>query len=289
MQIMEFLNTQIVPAVLVLVMLGLGLSLTAADFRRVVAFPLAAGVGLSAQMVGLPLVAFALAYLLAPTPAIAVGAIIVAACPSGVTSNAYSFAARADVALSVTLSAVTSVITVLTIPLLTYLALQLFFEEGDVPALPVGQMLWTLVRVTMLPVLVGMAVRGLAPRLATRAVEPLRRVTLVLVIFVLLAAALSSYNVILENFASAGLLVVAMNVLTMALGYGLGRLFRLPTAQVVTITFEVGVQNLALALLMTLTLFGNPDLAIAALLYAVVMPATALAFVSIGRRLIEAA
>ena len=134
MEIMQFLNTRVVPLALIVVMAGLGLSLTPADFRRVIVFPKAAAVGLAAQLIGLPLTAFALGYLLAPSPAIAVGAVILAACPSGVTSNAYSFAARADVALCVTLSAVTSIITVFTIPFLTYFALQTFYEQGQVPA-----------------------------------------------------------------------------------------------------------------------------------------------------------
>jgi len=286
MELMQVLNTRVVPLALIVVMAGLGLTLTPADFRRVIVFPKAAAVGLAAQLVGLPLTAFALGYLLAPSPAIAVGAVILAACPSGVTSNAYSFAARADVALCVTLSAVTSVITVFTIPLLTYLALQVFYEQGQMPALPIGQMLRTLVTVTILPVAGGMIVRAIAPGVASRALEPLRRVVMVLLIVVLSAAALSSYGVIRDNLATAGLLVVTMNLFTMAMGYGVARLARLPAAQAVTITYEVGIQNLALAMLITLTILRSPDLAVTALLYAVVMPATALAFLPVARRII---
>ena len=286
MELMQVLNTRVVPLALIVVMAGLGLTLTPADFRRVIVFPKAAAVGLAAQLVGLPLTAFALGYLLAPSPAIAVGAVILAACPSGVTSNAYSFAARADVALCVTLSAVTSVITVFTIPLLTYLALQVFYEQGQMPALPIGQMLRTLVTVTILPVAGGMIVRAIAPGVASRALEPLRRVVMVLLIVVLSAAALSSYGVIRDNLATAGLLVVTMNLFTMAMGYGVARLARLPAAQAVTITYEVGIQNLALAMLITLTILRSPDLAVAALIYAVVMPATALAFLPVARRII---
>ena len=287
MELMQVLNTRVVPLALIVVMAGLGLTLTPADFKRVIVFPKAAAVGLAAQLIGLPLTAFALGYLLAPSPAIAVGAVILAACPSGVTSNAYSFAARADVALCVTLSAVTSIITVFTIPLLTYLALQVFYEQGQIPALPIGQMLRTLVTVTILPVAGGMIVRAIAPGVASRALEPLRRVVMVLLIVVLSAAALSSYGVIRDNLATAGLLVVSMNLFTMALGYGVARLARLPAAQAVTITYEVGIQNLALAMLITLTILRSPDLAVAALLYAVVMPATALAFLPVARRIIR--
>ena len=283
---MQVLNTRVVPLALILVMGGLGLSLTPADFRRVIVFPKAVAIGLVAELVVPPLIAFLLAYLLAPTPAIAVGAVIVAACASGVTSNAYTFAARADVALCVTLSALTSIITVFTIPLLTYLALQLFYEQGQIPALPIAEMLRTLITVTIVPVAAGMVVRALAPGFAERALEPLRRLVLVLLIVVLSAAALSSYGVIRDNLATAGLLVVAMNVFTMAAGYAVARLGKLPASQAVTIVYEVGVQNLALALLITLTILRSPELAVTALLYAVVMPAAALAFLPVARKII---
>jgi len=111
-----FINAEVIPWLLRLVMVGLGLSLTFADFKRVIVFPKAATTGLLAQLVGLPLTAFALAFAFDAPPAIAIGLVILAACPSGVTANAYTFAARADVPLCVTLSALTSVITVFTIP-----------------------------------------------------------------------------------------------------------------------------------------------------------------------------
>jgi bile acid:Na+ symporter, BASS family len=286
MEIIEFLNTRIVPLALIVVMAGLGLSLTPADFRRVMVFPKAVAVGLAAEMIGPPVTAFVLGYLLAPTPAIAVGAVILAACPNGVTSNAYSFAARADVALCVTLSAITSIITVFTVPFLTYLALVAFFEQGQIPSLPIAQMLSTLIIVTILPVAGGMIVRVMAPRFAGRLLEPMRKMVMVLLVVVLSAAAVSSYSVIRDNLASAGVLVVTMNLFTMALGYASARAARLSAQQAVTITYEVGIQNLALAMLITLTILRLPELAVSALLYAVVMPATALAFLPFARRLI---
>jgi BASS family bile acid:Na+ symporter len=284
----EFVNARIVPWVLRLVMVGLGLSLTLADFKRVVIFPKAAAIGLIAQLVGLPLAAFALAMLLSAPPAIAVGLVILAACPSGVTANAYTFAARADVPLCVTLSALTSVITVFTIPFLIELAMTLFSEPGQTAAISAGNMLLNLMTFTLIPLALGMMLRHLFPRQAGHAVEPIRKAVLYLMIVVLLLGVLASAEEIMTNFAVAGLLVVVMNLLTMALGFGVARAFRLPIEQVVTITFEVGVQNLALALAIAFNILARPELAISALIYAAVMPATALAFVSIGRRLIVA-
>lgn len=284
-----FINSQVIPWVLRLVMIGLGLSLTPADFKRVVLFPKAVAIGLSAQLVGVPLCAFVLAYVFNAPSAIAIGLVILAACPSGVTSNAYSFASRADVPLCVTLSAITSVVTVFSIPFLINLALHTFQDQGQLASLPVLNMLRDLIGYTLLPLVAGMIVRGTFTAFAEKAVEPIRKSVLWLMVAVLILGAVSSYQELLSNFATAGALVVTMNVLTMVLGFGLARLFRLPTPQVVTITFEVGVQNLALAFAITFTMLRRPDLAAAGLLYAVVMPATALAFISIARRMIGSA
>jgi BASS family bile acid:Na+ symporter len=284
-----FVNSEIVPWVLRLVMAGLGLSLTLKDFRRVVIFPKAATIGLIAQLVGLPLAAFGLALLFNAPPAIAVGLVILAACPSGVTANAYTFAARADVPLCVTLSALTSVITVFTIPLLIGFALTLFAAPGQTATVSAASMLLNLTTFTLIPLALGMLFRHFFPAPAERAVEPIRKAILYLMIAVLLLGVVSSFQEIIDNFATAGLLVIVMNLLTMAAGYGVATAFRLPVTQVVTITFEVGVQNLALALAIAFNILGVPEFAIAALIYAAVMPATALAFVSIGRGLIARA
>lgn len=281
-----FINSEVIPWVLRLVMIGLGLSLTIADFKRVVVFPKAATIGLVAQLVGLPLAAFALALLFDAPAAIAVGLVILAACPSGVTANAYSFASRADVPLCVTLSAVTSVVTVFTIPLLIDLALRIFFDESQIATLDASGMLLNLMSYTLVPLAVGMVLRHLFPAFAERSVEPIRKSVLYLMIGVLLLGVISSYEDLLMYFATAGLLVLTMNVGTMGLGYGLARLFSLPTPQVVTITFEVGVQNLALAFAITFNILQRPDLAVAGLIYAAIMPATALGFVTIARRLL---
>lgn len=283
-----FINAEVVPWVLRLVMIGLGMSLTLVDFKRVVVFPKAATIGLIGQLVGMPLTAWVLALLFNPPPFIAVGLIILAACPSGITSNAYSFAARADVPLCVTLSAVTSVITVFTIPFLINLALQTFGDAGQLRALPVLPTLVNLASYTLLPLVIGMIIRARATEFARRAEEPLRNGVLYLMAVVLILGVISSYRQLIDNIATAGALVIALNLLTMGLGYGLAKTFRLSTKQAVTVTFEVGVQNLALSFAITFNMLQRPDLAVAGLLYAAVMPATALAFVSIGRRLIAA-
>jgi BASS family bile acid:Na+ symporter len=282
-----FINAEVIPWLLRLVMIGLGLSLTLADFKRVIVFPKAVTIGLVAQLIGLPLTAFVLAWAFNAPPAIAVGLVILAACPSGVTANAYTFASRADVPLCVTLSAITSVVTVFTIPFLIELALRIFFEEQQGITMSPTSMLLNLMTFTLLPLAIGMLLRYFFPGPAERAVEPIRKSILYLMIVVLLLGVISSYEDLLEYFATAGLLVITMNIITMGFGFGIARAFKLPLTQVITITFEVGVQNLALAFAITFNLLQRPDLAIAGLIYAAVMPATALGFVSIARRLLD--
>ena len=267
-------------------MIGLGLSLTLVDFKRIIVFPKAVTIGLISQLVGLPAAAFGLSLLFGAPPAIAVGLVILAACPSGVTANAYTFASRADVPLCVTLSALTSVITVFTIPFFIDLALRMFYGEGQITQIsPIG-MLTSLMTFTLLPLVIGMVLRALFPEIAEAAVEPIRKVVLYLMMLVLLLGIISSYQDLLEHFATAGPLVVVMTLLTMGFGYGAAKFFGLPMPQVVTITFEVGVQNLALAFAITFNILQRPDLAVAGLIYAVIMPAAALGFVAIARRLL---
>jgi BASS family bile acid:Na+ symporter len=283
-----FINAEVIPWVLRVVMMGLGLSLTLADFKRVVFFPKAATIGLIAELVGTPLAAFLLAWLFNPPPFLAIGLIILAACPSGVTSNAYTFAARADVPLCVTLSAITSVVTVFSIPFLINYALVTFGDEGQIVTLPVLSMLGQLITYTLVPLVIGMLIRARFPDAAMRAEEPLRKGILYLMACVLLLGVISSYRQLIEHAATAGLLVTALNLLTMGFGYGVARVFGLPVKQAVTMVFEVGVQNLALSFAINFNMLNRPDLAVAGLTYAAIMPATALMFVSIGRRLIAA-
>ena len=285
MSLADFLYTVAIPVALATVMLGMGLSLTLEDLKRVVLYPKAVGTGLLGQLILLPLLAFVLATMLAPNPAIAAGAIMLAACPGGVTSNAYTFAARADVALSVTLTAIESIITIFTIPLFAYLALSFYFDQATAPDVPAVGMIRQLAIITAIPITCGMVFRAFQPALAARLVEMLRKVTVYVLVFLIVMAAFASWEDVVENFAGAGFLVLALNLLSMAMGYGLARATDLPVKQQITLVYEVGVQNISLALLVTLTLLENPLLAITSLLYAVVMPITALVFLRVASRM----
>ena len=140
---------------------------------------------------------------------------------------------------------------------------------------------------TLIPIIIGMIIRYRWPEPAKKLEEPIRKLVLYLLYMVLILGVLSSWEVIVDEITTVGLLVITMNLLTMGLGYGMGKLFKLPAPQVVTITYEVGVQNLALAFAITFNILQNPDLAVAALIYAAIMPLTALIFIRFARRLIE--
>jgi BASS family bile acid:Na+ symporter len=241
-------------------------------------------------MLALPAISIGLGLLFNSPPVIAAGAIILAACPGGITSNAYVFASRADIALSIGLTAVASVITVFTVPLLTLFALNLHLDRSDIPDLPAANMMWTLAQLTILPVAIGMTFRRLKPELALRMIEPLRIITLLALIVIVVIGTINAWDTIVDNLWTAGVLMTAINLTAMTVGYGMARAARLPFPQLATITFEVGVQNLSMALFVAFTFLKSPELAIATLVYALIMKITAMSLVwYVRQRLAEPA
>ena len=279
MEFLEVFYTQFVPIFLFTVMVAMGLSLTVADLEAVVRKPKALLTGLSAQMLALPAIGIGLGLLFNSPPIIAAGAIILTACPGGITSNAYVFASRADIALSIGLTAVASVITVFTVPLLTLLALNLHLDRSDVPTLPAGEMMWSLAKLTIVPVALGMTFRRFRAEIAIRMIEPLRVITLIALIVIVIIGTMNAWDTIVENLWTAGVLMTAINLTAMTVGYGLARAAKLPFPQLASITFEVGVQNLSMALFVAFTFLKTPELAIATLVYALVMKITAMTLV----------
>lgn len=284
MEIVEIAFTRLIPPMLFLMMFGMGVSLTLADFRRVIRQPRAALIGLAGQLLLLPALAFGLVLIFQPPPAVAAGALLLAACPGGITSNGYSFVGRGDVGLSVTLTAVTSIVTIATIPLIVWFALGYFLGESEAPELPVLNILKALISLTALPIGLGMIVRHRWPDWAGGKTEFMRWVSFALLLVVITTTTLSSLESLAANLPSAGLLALTLNLSSMAAGFGAARLARLPDAQVRTITFEVGVQNLSLAALIAVTVLGRGELAILAVVYALVMKTTALVLLFVWRR-----
>ncbi len=284
MDLVSFFYTQVIPVGLWIVMLGLGLALTPGDIKNIFVMPKAVSVGLMGQLILLPILAFVLSLLLAPTPAIAVGAIVLAACPGGVTSNAYTFASRGDVALSVTLTAVTSFITVFSVPFITYLALDYFLEAGTAPQLPIGEIMYLLAKLTVIPVAIGMVIRHIWSDKAKQFIEALRTATFLFLLVLIVTGSVLAIDVMKQYFFQTAAVALSLNIFSMTMGFGLGWLFRLPVPQRISITYEVGVQNITLASLVVLTVLQNEDYFVVAVVYAAIMKVTALGFMYFARK-----
>ena len=287
MDIVQFFYVEIIPWGLWLIMFGLGMSLTLGDIKHVFVDVKAATIGLVGQLILLPALGFLLVETLSPAPAIAVGLIILTACPGGVTSNAYVFASRGDLALSVSLTGISSFITVFTIPIWTFLALDLYYTQGSIPEIPVLDMIYKLASLTIIPIGGGMIVRALKPEFAKRLIETLRKITLIFLITLVVSGTITSFPVLMDNFVDAALIALLLNVIAMAMGFTLGGFFKLDLAKRVSITYEVGVQNITLAFLVTLTLLQEPSLAAVTLVYALFMKITALTFLTFARKWIK--
>ena len=261
----------ILPLSLIIIMFGMGLSLQWRDFTRVARFPKAVMVGLGGQMLLLPAVGFLIAAWLLETPALAVGLVLLAACPGGTTSNLIAHQARGDLALSVTLTAITSVLTIITIPFIVGMALTSFAETAVPVELPVLRMMLTLFVITLLPISVGMLVRRRWSELAQR-LEP--KISLFGAVFLGLLIIIILYeqgDTLVGQITSTGPATLLLNVSMMLLGFWMARGFGLNTEQSTSITVEVGIQNSTLAILIATSVLGDSRMAIPAAIYSLAM------------------
>jgi BASS family bile acid:Na+ symporter len=267
------------PLALGIIMLGLGLTLTIADFKRVVTVPKAVLVGLFCQMAILPVACFYIARAFALPPEFAVGLMLLAASPGGATANLFSHLAKGDVALNITLTAVNSVLSLFTLPFIVNFALQAFMGEGKVIPLQFDKVVQVFI-IVLVPVGIGMLIRRYKPEVASKLEKPVRIVSAVFLILVVGAAIAGQRHQIVEMFKQVGLAALVFNVVSMAVGYFIPRLFRLPEKQAVAIGMEIGIHNgtLAIAIASAPTLLNSPKMAIPPAIYSLIMFFTAAAF-----------
>ncbi len=270
---------KLLPLGLAFIMFAMGLALKVSDFTRLLRHPLPVGLGLVVQMLALPLVAFLLLHVFPMRPEFAVGVMILAASPGGITSNMITRIARGDTALSITLTAVASLAGMFTIPFITAIALQYFMGEALARSLPVGQMALKVFAVATLPVLAGMVVHHLAPRLAARVERVARPVSLAVFVLIVLWAFASQWGVMTRHALEIGPVVIGLNVLVMALGLGMATALALDMPQRVAIAIEGGLQNGALGIFVALNLLREPAMMTPSISYALVMNFTAAALV----------
>ena len=272
------------PLALAFIMFALGLGLTVADFARVAKAPRDFLIGAVSQLVLLPAVAFALVSVWSLPPELALGVMIIAAAPGGVTSNILTAFARGDVALSISLTAVISLVCVVTIPFIVVFAHGQFMGGDAVGDVSIGRTAISVFAIVTVPVLIGLAVRRFAGAFAVRFEPVANRLSTVLFAIVLAGAIYQEKDNIGTYFAQAGLVTLALNVAMMAIAYGIARVFASGPKQRIAISIECGLQNGTLAIAVATLLFGGGLVAVPAATYSLIMFGTALIYIGILRR-----
>ncbi len=267
----NFLTDLLLPLSLFIIMLGMGMSLRPVDFKQVVVFPKAVLLGLIGQIVVLPLLGFGLVLLLQVPPIIAVGMMLIAACPGGTSSNLISHLARGDTALSITLTAFSSLITVVSIPLVVSFSMQYFMAADQVIELPVLKTIGTLIAITILPVSLGMLIRSKYPVFASRQEKNVNVFSGLFLAFLVVAIIIQQADAVKQGLITTGLAVFSLNFLSMLSGFLVAKAARLNSRQSTTISIEIGVQNGTLAILIATTILHQATLAIPAAIYSLAM------------------
>lgn len=269
----EFVNTVFVPVGLMLIMFSMGLTLALKDFGLVLGNGRAVGAGLFGQLLVMPLLALAIGILFRLPPELALGVFILGITPAGTTSNALTFVGKGNVALAVVLTALSSLITVFSIPILLSWALPHFLGDGGgtVPELSIPATILQLLRITILPMVVGMLVHRFAPGFASRMARWLRPTSFIVLIGVIVFAVVVSLDMVLANLVQAGPPLWVLNVLAMATGLLLAKLIGVGGRDSMTLAIEVGVHNVTLATFLTLTVLNSLPLAVTQNIYGVVM------------------
>jgi len=280
----------LVPAALALIMFGLGLSLTVDDFARVVRYPRAAAVGLGCQILVLPLLALGIAHLFALSPELAVGLMVLAASPGGAGANVLSYLGGGDVALNITLTAVNSVLSLLTMPLIVGMALRHFLGGDRGIAMQPAEVIGVIV-VVLVPVAIGMRIRARRPALADRMRRPAGALSALFLLFALASVIAQEGERLVDSARACGPAALALNLTSLAVGYGVTRLARLTPRQAVSISMEAGIHNIPLAMTIASNprLLDNLTMAMPAMVYGVMMLVTGASVAALAARRLRAA
>jgi BASS family bile acid:Na+ symporter len=273
----SILTDLLLPLSIGIIMFGLGLSLTVEDFKRVARYPLAVGGGLFLQIILLPFAALLIAIWLKLSPNYALGLMLVAAAPGGATANIYSHLAKGDVALNITLTAVNSVLALLTLPIVINLSLEYFFGTGQyVP--PPHRKVIEVAAIILLPVLIGMFVRARAPGFAKRMEKPIKLFSILVLTILIAAAIYIERSKLLDSIVAVGFACLLFNVTSMITGYLAPLALKLPERQAIAITMEIGIHNTALAIYVALNVLNNPAASLVPGIYTLCMYLTATLF-----------
>ena len=264
----------LLPASLGIIMLGLGMTLHPADFRRILSQPKAVLIGLGVQMLLLTAICFGLCLLLQLSPELAVGMMLLAAAPGGASANIYSHLAGGDVALNITLTAVNSLLCLLSLPLIVGFSLAYFMAADQAVPPPFAKIIEVGV-IILLPVAIGMGIRRTWPQWSDRVEKPLRVFSVLLLALLVALTMIQQWQLLAEYAAIIGLACVLFNVLSLLIGYTVPLALKLPRRQAIAIAMEIGIHNGTLALFVAFTVLDNSVLAVPAAFYSISMFITA--------------
>ena len=256
--------TQIfLPISLSIIMFGMGLTLVINDFGRLLIYPKEVIIGLFNQLIFLPLIGFLIILLFDLNSSMAIGIMILSLCPGGPTSNLITQVARGNIGLSVTLTALASLITVFTIPIILSEAITYFSGETDVVIeLPVLQTMLQILIITVIPVSIGMVIRKKNEDFALRMEKPMRVASTVLFIIIFLLVMIANKDLIIQAMKEVGLATLLLNLSTMTLGYITAKIFGIEGKSQISITVESGIQNGTLAFVIATTILNNVEMGI---------------------------
>lgn len=281
------LSTVFLPLALAIIMFGLGLSLSLQDFKRIFNHPKAMIIGSVTQLILLPMLGFLIAALmLSGTPELAIGLIILAMCPGGPTSNLLTHLGNGDTALCISLTAISSIVKIFTIPVMVNIAIQKYMGTATELHLDVLSSILKIITITLIPASIGMVIKSKAPAFAEKSQKPVKIMSAVFLVLIILAAILKEKEHIVEFFSIAGPAALLLNLSGMLVGYFIPQLFKLPVSQQITISIETSIQNgtLAIAIASSPLMLNNSTMAIPAAVYSIIMFITAGIFISFLKR-----
>lgn len=282
------LTALFLPFSLAVIMFGMGLSLRVEDFKRILIYPKAVGIGLLNQLVLLPILAFGIVKAFSLPPELAVGLMILAVCPGGATSNLITHLAKGDAALSITLTAFSSLITVFSIPFLVNFSIAYFIPGGEAKQLEVVGTVVSVLFITLIPVALGMITLAKAPGLAEKWDQPFRKISIVFFVVIVGAAILKERENLVQYFIEAGPAALALNLSTLAVSFLMAKWTGLPFRQGLTIAIESGIQNGTLGITIAATLLVNSVMSIPSAIYSLLMFGTAALVILWGNKVASA-
>jgi BASS family bile acid:Na+ symporter len=268
------LTTIFLPAALGIIMLGLGLSLSVEDFKRVVKYPKVIFIGLFCQMFILPIVCFVIVKGFNLAPELAVGLMLLAASPGGSTANLFSHLANGDVALNISLTAFNSVLSLLMLPLIVNFSLDYFMESGQIIPMQFKKII-EVFAIVLIPVTFGMFIKSWKPIVSEKLDKPVKIISAIFLVLIIISAIIKEKSHIIEYFQQIGFPALLFNVLSLAVGYYLPRILNIGKKQAIAIGMEIGIHNGTMAIFIATTVLNNSVMSIPPAIYSLIMFITA--------------